>query len=48
METSHTRTMELDNLTELIDLLTNLKDAEPDPRLEEGQVYTPDGDIVTM
>jgi hypothetical protein len=40
--------MKLDNLTELIELLTQLEDKEPDPRLEQGQVFTPHGDIVTL
>ncbi len=40
--------MKLDNLTELIELLTQPEEVVLDPRLEEGQVYTPDGDIVTL
>lgn len=40
--------MKLDNLTDLIELLIELNNDEPDPVLEEGQVYTPDGDIVTL
>jgi len=40
--------MKIDNLTDLIELLTELEDIEPDPRLEEGQVFASDGDIVTL
>lgn len=42
------RNMATDNLTDLIELLTQIEDTEPDPNLEDGQVYTPDGDIVTL
>ena len=40
--------MKLDNLTDLIEMLVLHNDDEPDPELEEGQVYTPHGDIVTL
>ena len=40
--------MKLDNLTDLIELLLKLEDVEPDSDLEEGQVYTSDGEIVTL
>ncbi len=40
--------MKLDNLTDLIDMLTELEVIEFDSVLEEGQVYAPDGDIVTL
>jgi hypothetical protein len=40
--------MKLDNLTDLIEQLVELNNDELDPGLEEGQVYTPDGDIVTL
>jgi hypothetical protein len=36
------------NLVELIDLLVELRDVEPDPNLEEGEIYASDGSIVTL
>lgn len=36
------------NLVDLINLLIETGDKEPDPSLKEGQVYTPDGSIVTL
>lgn len=36
------------NLVDLIDLLVESRDTEPDPDLKEGQVYTPDGSIVML
>ena len=38
----------MDNLTELIELLQEFEDTESDPALEEGQVYTSDGEIVML
>lgn len=40
--------MATDNLTGLIELLHELKDVEPDPELEYGQVRGPDGEIITL
>jgi hypothetical protein len=40
--------MATDNLTDLIELLAEYEDIEPDPRLEDGQVLAPDGTIVTL
>ena len=40
--------MESNNLVELIELLTKHGDIEPDPELEDGQVYTSDGTIVIL
>lgn len=40
--------MATDNLTDLVELLTQIEDTEPDPDLEDGQVYTSDGRIVML
>lgn len=40
--------MATDNLTDLIELLAELEDMGPDSNLEDGQVYTSDGTIVTL
>ena len=40
--------MATDNLTDLIELLTELEDVEPDPELEDGQVRGPNGEIITL
>lgn len=40
--------MATDNLTDLIELLYELEDAEPDPELEDGQVRGPNGEIITL
>ena len=40
--------MTADNLTDLIEILIQLEDVESDSTLEEGQVYTSDGKIVTL
>ena len=40
--------MKTDNLTDLIEILTELEDVEPDRRLEDGQVFASDGTIVTL
>ena len=40
--------MATDNLTDLIELLTELEDIEPDSSLEDGQAYTSDGKVVTL
>jgi hypothetical protein len=37
-----------DNMTDLIELLLESRDTEPDSDLEDGQVYAPDGSIVTL
>ena len=40
--------MKTDNLVELIEFLLEDIDREPDPRLEDGQVFASDGTIVTL
>lgn len=40
--------MATDNLTDLIELLTEYEDIEPNTDLEDGQVYALDGTIVTL
>jgi len=40
--------MKTDNLTELIQLLTEIEGSEPGPSLENGQVYASDGTIVAL
>jgi hypothetical protein len=36
------------NLVDLIKILIELKDVEPDPNLKDGEVYNSDGRIVTL
>jgi len=36
------------NLVDLIEILIELKDVEPDPNLKDGEVYTSDEKIVTL
>jgi hypothetical protein len=40
--------MTMDNLTDLIELINEQEDIEPDPRLESGQVTASDGTIITL
>ena len=40
--------MTTDNLTELIELLTEYKNLELDPRLEDGQIFASDRTVVTL
>lgn len=40
--------MAKDSLTDLIELLTQIEDIEPDSDLEDGQVCISDGRIVTL
>jgi hypothetical protein len=40
--------MKTDNLTDLIELLQELGDVEPDPELDDGQVRGPDGEIINL
>ena len=40
--------MAIDNLIDLVELLTELDDAEHDLNLVDGQVYASDGSIVTL
>ena len=36
------------NLVDLIEILIELKDVEPDPNLKDSEVYTSDGRAVTL
>ena len=40
--------MTLDNLTDLIELLQELEDTEPDPEVEDGQVRGRNGEIIVL
>lgn len=40
--------MTIDNLTNLIELLQELEDTEPDPELEDGQVRGRNGEIIIL
>lgn len=40
--------MKTDDLTDLIELLQELGDVEPDPELEDGQVRGSNGEIINL
>lgn len=40
--------MAADNLTELIEILVEYEDIDQDPRLEEGQIFGSNGQIIYL